>query len=254
MEQGKLWPGMVSAQLRIRCLQPAKQEKNSRVQFRNLKLESELMHPITMPENSLTFTSPLVARNDFDVAPAWMPKKFLGRDFYLTMPVRWYDPPEDPEQKKAYDAGLKNFLHYPLENLPPEIRRHVYIPAFRDIIISLGYIAIEDAIKQKDGTYTFDLQRIAARIPEQQPFMLSVQRFTRPYRKEMRRFVFLENYSHDQAAYQKWKAAHPNLLTVSSLSEWGNEAFILPRRIASCLLYTSPSPRERTRARKTSSA
>jgi hypothetical protein len=120
-----------------------------------------------------------------------------------------------------------------LENLPPEIRRHVDIPAFRDIIISLGYIAIEDAIKQKDGTYTFDLQRIAARIPEQQPFMLSVQRFTRPYRKEMRRFVFLENYSHDQAAYQKWKAAHPNLLTVSSLSEWGNEAFILPRRIAS---------------------
>ncbi|MBQ9338247.1 MAG: hypothetical protein IJS14_13225 [Lentisphaeria bacterium] len=181
----------------------------------------------------------LTARKDHDISPVWVPKKFMGRDFRLSLPVSRYRPPEDPAERAEFDAKKLNkyvYLPYPQDKLPPDVRKYLDIPAFRDLIYFVGYVDRGDVKKNPDGTYSFDLEKIARRFPpKDQPFLVSIQRFTRPISKNTRRFFFLENFRHDPKKYEQWLAKHPNLLAIRTLGEWGNEANMLPRRIDSFL-------------------
>ena len=189
-------------------------------------------------EGDLSFQGRLTARTDFDISPVWVPKKFMGRDFRLSLPVSRYQPPADPAERAEYDAKKLNkyvYLPYPQDKLPPEVRKYLDIPAYRDLIYFIGYADRSDLKKNPDGTFSFDLDKLARRFPKDQPFLISIQRFTRPISKHTRRFFYVEKFRHDPAKYEQWLAKHPNLLAIRTLGEWGNEANILPRRNASFL-------------------
>ncbi|MBQ9338246.1 MAG: hypothetical protein IJS14_13220 [Lentisphaeria bacterium] len=171
----------------------------------------------------------MVARTDHDVSPVWKAKQIYGKDFRVIMGASVYDPPADPAGKAKYDAELRPGLYVPLSKLPPEMRKYLDIPAFRDLIIFSGYVGDEAVIKNPDGTYTFDLDVISRNYTEKdQPFYFSIKRFTRPYKPGYKHFFWEETFRHpDREKYLKWKKKHPNLIGVNTLTEWGNEANIL---------------------------
>ncbi|MBQ9338381.1 MAG: hypothetical protein IJS14_13915 [Lentisphaeria bacterium] len=175
------------------------------------------------------------------------PEKMLGKDFYFVLGAAPYSPPADPAAKAKYDAKLSNELHYPLEKLPPDMRKYLDIPAFREnLLYFVGYNDHSSIIKNPDGTLTFDLDVISRMFPPPgQPFYFSIKRFTRPYKKGYLDYFYRAQFRHpDREKYLKWKAAHPDLVMVHSPSEWGNEANILPHRLKKYLAAAKLPPEE----------
>ena len=177
----------------------------------------------------------MTARTDYDVSPVWKAKPVYGKDFRMIMEAFVYNPPADPAAKAEYDATIRPGLYAPLSKLPPEARKYLDIPAFRDLVLFTSYTASDAIVRNPDGTLTFDLDVIARDFPApDQPFYFSVKRFTRPYKKGYKHFFWEETFRHPdraKAKYLKWIKQYPNLIAVHSPSEWGNEANILNRRL-----------------------
>ena len=194
----------------------------------------------------------LTARTDFDISPVWVAKTFMGKDFRMCLPVGHYDPPSDPAAKAEYDAKLFNAVHYPFEKLPPDMRKYMDIPAFREILFSIGYIDHSAVVKNPDGSLTFDPEVIAKAFPpSDRPFKTSVQRFVRPYKPGYHHYFYEAVFRHpNRDKYLQWKAKQKNLMMVASLSEWGNEANILPGRLEKYIKSTKMSPERAQKLRE----
>ncbi|MBQ9336626.1 MAG: hypothetical protein IJS14_04945 [Lentisphaeria bacterium] len=194
----------------------------------------------------------LTARTDFEVSPVWTPRKFMGRDFMFSSLARRYAPPAgDPAAKAEYDAKLKGMLYYPLKKLPPDIRKYLDIPAFRELLYSVGYVHDTETVRNPDGTVTFNLKKISAHLPPaDQPARISIMLYVRPITGRYRHYFYDGKYRNDPKALQAWIEKHPNLLAVSSLSEWGNEANILPHRLAVYLKSANLSADEQRRLKE----
>ena len=156
----------------------------------------------------------------------------MDRDFWSCMPVAWYRSPKDPAEKAKYDSDLWNGIHFPGSQLPEDMKQHLNIPAFTDILYGMPYMDDSMISQNPDGTWSFDPAKFLYAEPlKNKPFLIKPTRFTRPYSKDYVRYFYLEKYNHDLDKYSDWKSKYPNLCGVQSLSEWGNEANIVHRRI-----------------------
>ena len=194
----------------------------------------------------------LTARTDFDISPVWTAKKFMGKDFRMCLPVARYTPSPDPVARAEAEARMSNAVHYPFETLPADMRKYMDIPAFREILFSIGYIDHSAVVKNPDGSLTFDPEVIARSFPPgDQPFKISVQRFVRPYKPGYKHYFYEAVFRHpDRDKYLQWKAKQKNLMMVASLSEWGNEANILPGRLEKYIKSAKLTPEQERKLRE----
>ncbi|MBQ9338238.1 MAG: hypothetical protein IJS14_13180 [Lentisphaeria bacterium] len=192
------------------------------------------------------FRGRLTARADFDISPVWVAKKFMDKDFRLCLPVARYTPSPDPVARAEAEARMTNAVHFPFETLPPDMRKYMDIPAFREIFFSMGYIDHSAVVKNPDGSLTFDPEVIAKAFPpSDRAFKISAQRFVRPYKPGYKHYFYEAVFRHpNRDKYLEWKAKQKNLMAVASLSEWGNEANILPGRLEKYIKSTKMTPEQ----------
>ena len=196
-------------------------------------------------------SSRLTGKQDYSVSPVWKAKKLHGKDFYLSIPVSYYNPPADPKKRAEYDESRISGVYYPLESLPPEMRKHLDIPAFREALWRSTYITPSEVIKNADGTVTFDLEKVSALFKgKNQLHELNLSRFVRHYARCYRDYFFFKTYKHDAEKYNAWKKKQDYLFTIGALGEWGNEANIFARRMEQYIKEKKISPEVAAKMRK----
>ncbi len=161
----------------------------------------------------------LLARGDFAVSPLWHPKIIMGRDFWNKMEGTRYSP---------LRKNPGNILYFPTSELPAEMRRHMDIPAFREVMIKVSPpLDRQNISKNDDGTISLRLHdQQLDWIPPELPFVLPTHRYTRNY-PENTDIRFLLKPRKDWDYFQAWRQQHPNFFAFEGLGEWGNNAAMI---------------------------
>ena len=163
----------------------------------------------------------LVARQDFEVAPAWQPKVFMGRDFWSILPGTRFVP-----QREKYG----NSLYFPVASLPEPMRRHLDIPAFTEVAVKAPPVSRSDRRLNPDGSATVIPPDYRDWVPTNCPLIVSSHRFVRPLGHSLDLWTQFDYQPYEE--YGAWKARHPNFWFVHGLGEWGNNVNMLFHSLA----------------------
>ena len=228
---GKFWPGMTAGKLQI-WLNCSKSQ-GAALQIRNFKLtEVEVPKELKGTAN-ITFRQKLTGGVVTNIPRVWKLKTRFGSDFIVTAPAHVYRNQSSPEKQKEYDAKLYPGLYIPFDSMPEQAKKIMDIPAFRNIVPRLPYVDHSAVRTNSDGTWTFKPERfkMGAKLPKGKRYVLGPQRFVRPYRPDYVKYCFNpENFRNDISAWKKWKKANPEMLYMTSLSEWVNESNFINHR------------------------
>ena len=228
---GKFWPGMTAGKLQIwlNC----RKSEGAALQIRNFKLtEIEVPRELSGTEK-IEFSEKLTNGVVKNIPDTWKLQKRFGSDFIVTAPSYIYRKQKTAELQKKYDENLYPGLYIPFDSLPAHAKKIMDIPAFRNIVPRLPYVDHSAVKTNKDGTWTFKPERfkMGAKLPKGKRYVLGPQRFVRPYRPDYVKYCFNPaNFKNDIAAWKKWKKANPEMLYMTSLSEWVNESNFINHR------------------------
>ena len=228
---GKFWPGMNAGTLQI-WLNCTKSE-GAVLEIRNFKLEEIEVPAELTGTDKISFNSNITNGIPRKMPDAWKIPKVAGKDFFVSAPGHVYRKQKDAAAQKKYDEELYPGVYIPFSSIPEPAKKIMDIPAFRDIVPRLPYVDHSAVRTNADGTWTFKYERfnMGAKMPKGAPYMLSPKRFVRPYRPDYVKYCFnADNFKNDVAGWQAWKKANPEMLYMSSLSEWLNEANFVNHR------------------------
>ena len=160
----------------------------------------------------------LVARRDFDASSLWKPKIFMERDFWNVMQGARFNP-------KGKD--IRNSLYFPISELPENMRKHLDIPAFTEVMLITPPFDRSAIRKNDDGTITLvPPDDYREWVPADRPFITRSIRLIRLFPR-LADLTFLSTYKPDPEIYREWRKRYPNLYGASGLEEWGNHMNVL---------------------------
>ena len=228
---GKLWPGMTAGVLQIWL--DCRKSEGAALQIRNFKLTEEAVPVELSGTDNITFKEKLTGGTLKKIPEVWKLQKVAGRDFFVSAHGAVYRKPKDAAAQKAYDEKLYPGIYVPMSALPEQARKIMDIPAFRNIVPRLPYVDHSAIKTNADGTWTFRPERfkMGAKMPKGAPYILCPQRFVRPYRPDYVKYCFNpENFKNDLEGWKKWRKANPEMIYMTSLSEWVNESNFINHR------------------------